>query len=210
MFKNRTEAGKQLAQRLLKYRDKEVVVVAIPRGGLPLGASIAEALSAPLDVVFTKKIGHPLNKEFAIGAVSLEHRFITDSMDHTSRYIDEETKRVREILQQRRNLYYKNFKPIDLRDKIVIVVDDGLATGNTMLATITLIYEENPSQIIVAVPVASATAAQKIKDASIVDEFVCLHISKKFRSVGQFYTEFAAVVDALAVQILEDTNACIQ
>lgn len=206
MFKDRNDAGKQLAKRLLGYKNKEVVVVAIPRGGLPLGAIIAEALNAPLDVVLTKKIGHPINKEYAIGAVSLGNKFITDSIGASLSYIDEETRRIREILQQRQDQYYKNLNPKDLKDKIVIIVDDGIATGSTMLATVALIKDKDPSRLIVAVPVAASTAFEKLNNSPVVDEVVCLQIPKYFQAVGQFYKEFEPVLDKRAIQILEESN----
>ena len=206
MFKDRTDAGKQLAQKLLNYKNKEVVVVAIPRGGLPLGAIIADAINAPLDVVLTKKIGHPLNKEYAIGAVSLEHKFITESVDASLSYIDEEVRRIRELLRQRQDQYYKNTTPKDLKNKIVIIVDDGLATGSTMLATIPLIKEKEPSKIVVAVPVASASALEKINNSPFVDEVVCLLVPSNFKAVGQYYMEFYAVMDTTAIQILEESD----
>lgn len=206
MFKDRNDAGKQLAKKLLGYKNKEVVVVAIPRGGLPLGAIIAEALNAPLDVVLTKKIGHPINKEYAIGAVSLENKFITDSISASLSYIDEETRRIREILQQRQDQYYKNLKPKDLKDKIVIIVDDGIATGSTMLATVALIKDKTPSKLIVAVPVATPTAVEKLNNSPFIDEVVCLQIPNYFQAVGQFYKEFDPVLDKRAIQILEESN----
>lgn len=206
MFKDRNDAGKQLAEKLIGYKNKDVVIVAIPRGGLPLGAIVAKALNAPLDVVLTKKIGHPINKEYAIGAVSLGNKFITDSIGASLSYIDEETRRIREILQQRQDQYYKNLKPKDLKDKIVIIVDDGIATGSTMLATVALIKDEEPSMLIVAVPVAASTAVEKLNNSPFVDEVVCLQIPKYFQAVGQFYKEFDPVLDKRAIQILEESN----
>jgi predicted phosphoribosyltransferase len=210
MFKDRTDAGKQLAQKLPNYKNKEAVVVAIPRGGLPLGAIIADAINAPLDVVLTKKIGHPLNKEYAIGAVSLEHKFITESVDVSLSYIDEEIRRIRELLRQRQDQYYKNTTPKELKNKIVIIVDDGLATGSTMLATITLIKDKEPLKIVVAVPVASSSAFEKINNSPFVDEVVCLRIPKNFKAVGQYYMEFYAVMDTTAIQILEASNKSLK
>ncbi|MBC8757640.1 phosphoribosyltransferase [Kordia sp. YSTF-M3] len=206
MFKDRIDAGKQLAQRILNYKNKDVVVVAIPRGGLPLGAIVAKALNAPLDVVLTKKIGHPINKEYAIGAVSLGNKFITDSGEVSMSYIEDEIRSIRALLRQRQDQYYKNSKPKVLKNKIVIIVDDGIATGNTMLATIRLIKDEEPSRIIVAVPVASLSALEKLNNSPFVDETVCLLIPRHFRAVGQFYTTFNSVDDKIAIQILEESN----
>ncbi|NER16798.1 phosphoribosyltransferase [Spongiivirga citrea] len=206
MFKDRTDAGRQLAKKLINYKNKDVVVVAIPRGGLPLGAIVAEELNAPLDVVLTKKIGHPLNKEFAIGAVSLQNKYITDSSDAALSYIKEETRRVREVLRQRQDQYYKNLTPKVLTNKIVIVVDDGIATGNTILATVALIEEQEPSKTIVAIPVASRSAIEKIYNSPYIDEVVCLRIPQHFRAVGQFYKKFNPVLDKRAIRILEESN----
>jgi len=206
MFKDRTEAGKQLAKKLISYKNKEVVVVAIPRGGLPLGAIVAETLNAPLDIVLTKKIGHPLNKEFAIGAVSLQGKYIPDSTDAALSYIEEETRRVRKVLQQLQDQYYKNFAPKILKDKTVIVVDDGVATGSTILATVALIKEEEPSKIIVAFPVASSSAINRLYNSPFIDEVVCIEIPKHFNAVGQFYMNFNPVLDKKAMQILEESN----
>jgi predicted phosphoribosyltransferase len=209
MFKNRVDAGRQLAERLIGYTDQNVLVVAIPRGGLPLGAIIAKALNAPLDVVLTKKIGHPLNREYAIGAVSLQNKYISESSDAALHYIEEETKRIREILIQRQKQYYKNITPIDVKDKIVIVVDDGVATGNTMLATIALIKEEKPAKIVVAVPVASYEAFNKLNESSTIGDVICLETPENFRAVSQFYEEFDSVLDERAIHILEELNKII-
>lgn len=206
MFKDRTDAGRQLAEKLISYKNKDVIVVTIPRGGLPLGAIVAEKLNAPLDIVLTKKIGHPINKEFAIGAISLQNKYITDSIDATLRYIDEETQRIRDILQQRQDQYYRNLTPRSLKDKIVIVVDDGIATGSTMLATVALIAAEEPSKIIVAIPVASSSAIEKLNNSPNINDVVYLQVPRNFRAVGQFYQEFNSVPDERAIQILEDSN----
>ncbi|MBT8314823.1 MAG: phosphoribosyltransferase, partial [Maribacter sp.] len=133
MFKDRNDAGMQLAESLLDYMNQDVVVLAIPRGGLPLGAIIAKKLNAPLDVALTKKIGHPFNKEYAIGALSLENSILNDAVGVTKGYIDEEKNKLRKKLKERHNQYYKNNVPQNLEDRTVIIVDDGIATGNTIL-----------------------------------------------------------------------------
>ncbi len=208
-FKDRIEAGIQLAKELCSYKNKAVIVIAIPRGGLPLGAAVARVLKAPLDVALIKKIGHPYNKEYAIGAVSLTSRILSAAIEASEEYIEEETKRIRVLLARRQKQYYKNLKPQNLKNKIVIVVDDGIATGNTILATIELIYQNQPNKIVVAVPVAPPSAVEKLKTSPYIDEVICLQTPYNFRAVGQFYDEFNTVTDDEAIRILEECNQIV-
>ena len=202
MFKDRIDAGTQLKEKLLKFKDENMVVLAIPRGGLPIGAIVAKALMTPLDVALTKKIGHPNNKEYAIGAVSLEDTVLTEAKGVTKGYINEETIRIRKKLQQRHNQYYKKRSPQSIKDKTVIIVDDGIATGNTLLATIELVSKQNPKKIIVAIPVAPNSAIKKLESTQKVDEVICLRVPYNFQAVGQFYTTFDQVTDEEAISIL--------
>src|SRR5690606_23320018 len=174
MFKDRTDAALQLAERLINYKGQDIVVMAIPKGGLPLGAIIAKALNAPLDVALSKKIGHPYNKEYAIGAVSLENMVLTNDHGVAKSYITEETERIRKKLQSRFEMYHRNRAPISLKDKIIIIVDDGIATGNTIKVTAQLVQNQDPLKIIVAVPVAPRGAIQNLQDSKYIDEVVCL------------------------------------
>lgn len=203
MFKDRIDAGTQLKEKLLKFKDENMVVLAIPRGGLPIGAIVAKALMTPLDVALTKKIGHPNNKEYAIGAVSLEYTVLTEAKGVTKGYINEETIRIRKKLQQRHNQYYKKRSPQSIKDKTVIIVDDGIATGNTLLATIELVSKQNPKKIIVAIPVAPSSAIKKLENTEKVDEVICLRVPYNFQAVGQFYTIFNQVSDEEAIKILD-------
>lgn len=209
MFKSRTDAGLRLAEELMNFKDRNCVVLAIPRGGLPLGAIVAEALNAPLDVVLTKKIGHPFNKEYAIGAVSMDSRILSKAMEVSDAYIEEETIRIRNVLAKRSEQYYENSRPQDLKGKTVIIVDDGIATGNTILATIELVYSKEPSGIIVAIPVAPPTAIENLNNSPYLDEVICLETPLNFRAVGQFYEEFYPVTDENAIRILEECNQAI-
>ncbi|NHF59728.1 phosphoribosyltransferase [Flavobacteriaceae bacterium TP-CH-4] len=206
MFKDRIDAGLQLAEKLVKYKDENLVVLAIPRGGLPLGAIVAKSLHSPLDVALTKKIGHPYHKEYAIGAVSLENRILTNAMGVTQGYIEEETARIRKKLEKRHRQYYQNRSPVPLEDKIVIIVDDGIATGNTILATVELVYKQQPRKIVVAIPVAPPSAIRKLKDTPNVDEVICIETPRHFQAVGQFYEEFYQVSDEEAISLLEETH----
>tara|TARA_R110000744_G_scaffold145866_1_gene258556 strand:+ start:13171 stop:13812 length:642 start_codon:yes stop_codon:yes gene_type:complete len=210
MFRDRIDAGRQLSEKLMKFKEEDVVVLAIPRGGLPLGAIVAKTLEAPLDVALTKKIGHPSNKEFAIGAVSLDDIVLTNTMGVTQGYITEETKHIREKLLKRHDEYYKKRLPQNVKNKTVIIVDDGIATGNTLLATIELVSKQRPKKIIVAIPVAPNSAIKKLENTQKIDEVICLQVPYNFQAVGQFYEDFYQVSDQEAIQILEEANTSVK
>lgn len=205
IFKDRIEAATLLANKLEIYKDKNAIILAIPRGGVVMGYVIAKQLHLPLEVVLSKKIGHPLYKEFAIGAVTLKSQVLSDAASEVSpSYIDEETKRIRALLNKRYNDYYGEKTPHQLKDKILIIVDDGIATGNTIISTIKMLHEENPEKIVVAIPVSSQDALQKLKNSSFIDEVVCLSTPINFRAVGQFYENFDQVEDAEVRTLLNE------
>lgn len=208
MYTNREEAGKLLANKLTNYKDnKEVVIVAIPRGGVPVGYEISNKLNVPLEIVLSKKIGHPFNKEYAIGAVTIENSILSDAADEVSPvYIYNETEQMRALLKQRHQLYYGDKKPLPLKDKIVILVDDGIATGNTIISCIQLIQLQKPSKMIVALPVAPNDSLRKIREMTQVNEVICLSAPVNFQSVGQFYEEFDQVNDNEVVALLKKAN----
>lgn len=203
MFKDRIEAAHLLAQKLQKYKNNSVVV-ALPRGGVPLGYVIAEELGVPLDIILSKKIGYPFNKEFAIGSVSLQGRIINEDIPVSKEYIEEETALIRKSLKEKYKLYMGNKAPVNLKHKNVIIVDDGIATGNTMLLTIELIRKNEPEKIIVATPVAPPESIQKIVEE--VDEVVCLSMPEFFIGVSQFYENFEQVNDETVIQLLRKSN----
>lgn len=208
MYTNREEAGKLLANKLTNYKDnKEVVIVAIPRGGVPVGYEISNKLNVPLEIVLSKKIGHPFNKEYAIGAVTIENSILSDAADEVSPvYIYDETEQMRALLKQRHQLYYGDKKPLPLKDKIVILVDDGIATGNTIISCIQLIQLQKPSKMIVALPVAPNSSLRKIREMPEVNEVICLSAPVNFQSVGQFYEDFDQVNDNEVVALLKKAN----
>lgn len=208
MFTNREEAGQLLANKLTNYKDNnEVVIVAIPRGGVPVGYEIANKLYVPLEIVLSKKIGHPFNKEYAIGAVTLENSILSDAAKEVSPvYIYDETEQVRALLKQRHQLYYGEKKPMSLKDKIVVLVDDGIATGNTIISCIQLIQLQKPSKIVVALPVSPNSALRKIREMPEVNEVICLSTPVNFQAVGQFYDEFDQVNDQEVVALLKKAN----
>ena len=207
MYKDRNEAGFLLAKELEKYSKKDAVVLAIPRGGIPLGFIISRHLKLPLEVVLSKKIGHPLHKEYAIGAVTLKSSILSEAAtDISPDYIEEETKKIRAKLQQRYLDYYGDRKPLPLKNKTLIIVDDGIATGNTILSIIKMLYDEKPDKIVVAIPVAPPDSIRKLKDSTFVDEVICPLVPVNFRAVGQFYENFDQVDDTEVNQLLRKAN----
>lgn len=205
MFKDRIEAGILLSQELNSYKEKNAVILAIPRGGLPIGVILAKELKLPLEVMLIKKIGHPFNKEYAIGAVS-RNNIVLDKQaaDVSMEYITEETNRLRGILNERYKKFYKNRKPCKLEKKIAIIVDDGIATGNTILATAQLVHEESPLKIIVAVPVAPRSSVLKLASSRYIDDVICLEQPPVFHGVGEFYENFDQVSDEEAINLFEN------
>lgn len=208
MFLNREEAGTLLADKLINFSNKkDAVIVAIPRGGVPVGAIIAKKLNLPLEIVLSKKIGHPFNKEYAIGAVTLNSIILNESVPGISKlYIEEETAKNRSILEQRYQTYYGKQTPLNLKNKDVIIVDDGVATGNTLISSILLIELQHPSSIIVALPVAPPNALKRIKKLEIVSTTICLSTPLNFYAVGQFYEDFNQVNDQEVIKLLKDSN----
>ena len=200
MLKDRIEAGLLLSEKLKKYQNSNSVVLAVPRGGVPVAAIIAKSLHLPLDIVLSKKIGHPYNKEFAIGAVSMDSMVIDGNPDVPKEYIETEIARLRKLMQEKYEIYMGNRTPLEIKGKNVIIVDDGIATGNTLLVSINMLRKRNPAKIIVAVPVIPFDTVPIFKKNT--DEFVYLIASKYFMGVGGFYEDFNQVEDAEVIQLL--------
>ncbi len=199
MFKDRNEAGIKLAEQLKAYKDKkEVIVLAIPRGGVRVGYEISRLLNVELDVVVTKKIGLPDDEEFAIGSVAPDKKVMLNEeairvYNVPKNYIKEKTKEIGKEIERRYKAYKGNYNLQNLKNRIVILTDDGVATGFTARAAIGYIKTQNPGKIILAVPVAPLDFSNEA--AKEVDEFVCLHSTKIFSSIGQFYDSFAQLSD---------------
>jgi predicted phosphoribosyltransferase len=193
MFRDRLEAGLLLAEKLGKYKNEEGIILAVPRGGIPVAYAVATRLGYPIDIILTKKIGHPLNKEYAIGAASLTDYFVIPHENITEEYIESELKKIRTRLREMYTLFRGDKEPENLEGKTVLVIDDGIATGNTLFGTITMLRKSNPAKIVIAVPVASASAVEKLTPE--VDEVVALYIPGEFYGVGAFYDDFAEVTD---------------
>jgi putative phosphoribosyl transferase len=204
---NRKEAGILLSEKLKKYQNTNSIVLAVPRGGVPVAYEIALKLQLPLDVILSKKIGHPMNKEFAIGAMTMDATIINEHPEVPKQYITDEIIRLKELLREKYKLYMGYREPLEVNGKNVIVVDDGIATGNTLLASISMLRKRKPAKLIVAVPVLPLDALDIFKQKT--DEFVYLIASSNFRSVGAFYDQFYQVEDDEVIQMLRITNSII-
>jgi putative phosphoribosyl transferase len=206
VFRNRLEAGKRLAVLLRKYRDKDPLVYALPRGGVPVAKEIARELHCPLDLLIIRKIGHPFNPEYAIGAVSEEGHLVVNEREletiNKIWFEAELAKQTREA-KRRRELYLRDKLPIDPTGKTAIIVDDGIATGSTMLAGIKQLKLQEPEKIVVAVPVAPLNTAQLMEKE--VDEFVAVSIPEYFMgAIGYYYEDFAQLSDEEVIALLQD------
>jgi len=208
VFEDRTDAGKQLAQYLLHYKnDPHGIVIGLPRGGVVLAVEVAKKLELTLDVVCPRKIGAPMNPEFAIGAITETGEGIFDRqainyLAVTEDYIEKTVEEEKQQAQHRLNLYRKGMGPRVLKDKVVIIVDDGLATGSTMKAAITSVKAEGAKKIVAAVPVSPVDTFEEIKE--MVDEVVCMSTPPLFQAVGQFYLYFGQTSDNDVVEIMQE------
>jgi predicted phosphoribosyltransferase len=203
-FDDRADAARQLATRLVHFSAEHPLVLAIPRGGVPLGRIVADALSGELDVVLVRKLGAPFNPEFAVGAVGesgsvfiAEHAASAGAGDA---YLAAEAERQLAVIRRRRARYSALRPAISAHGRTVILIDDGLATGATARMAIGEIRRQMPARLICAMPVAAVDAAAAI--APLADAFVCLQTPADFRGVGQFYRDFAQVDDAEVERLL--------
>ncbi len=193
MFRDRLEAGMMLAQKLKKHCNDAGVVMAVPRGGVPVAYAVAKELGLPLEVVLTKKIGHPANKEYAIGAASLSDYFVAPHDDVSEEYILGEVSKIQSSLKIMYQRYLGGRTPEKMEGKTVIVIDDGIATGNTLLATVNVLRKSKPAKIIIGAPVASKGAIKKLSTEA--DEVVVVIVPEIFNGVGAFYKDFEEVSD---------------
>ena len=206
-FADRRDAGRLLATALDRYRGEKVVVLALPRGGVPVAGEVAAALSAPLDLVLVRKIGVPSQPELAMGAVVDGDRPLTvrnEDVIRMARVSDAEFARVRERelmeIASRRERYLGCRPHPELRGRIAIVVDDGIATGATTRAALRSVRQFGPRKLVLAIPVAPTTTLSEFRDE--VDEIVCLEDYEPFGSIGAYYADFAQVDDAEVKRIL--------
>ena len=207
MFANRTEAGRKLAAALSAYKDKRVVVLALPRGGVPVAREVAVALHASLDLIIVRKIGVPFEPELAMGAVvdganplTVRNEDVIQLSDVSEAAFDAVRDRELAEIRRRRTEYIGKRPHPDLAGHVVIVIDDGIATGATMRAALQAARKQQPAKLVLAVPVApTSTLAELRREA---DEIVCLEDRENFGAIGFFYADFAQVSDQEVKDIL--------
>jgi putative phosphoribosyl transferase len=198
-FPNRTEAGRALARDLSHYANRrDVVVLALPRGGVPIGFEIAHALHASFDIFLVRKLGVPQYEELAMGAIAsggtrVLNETVVDQMRVTAEDIEEVSRREQQELERRERAFRDGRDLVPVSDRICILVDDGLATGSTMRAAVMALRKQNPQRVVVAVPVAAADTCAEFE--SLADEVICLYTPEPFLAVGRWYDDFAQLTD---------------
>lgn len=205
-FSDRKDAGKQLASALTDFSFKEGMVVAIPRGGVVVGYEIASALNFKLDVIVPRKIGAPDNPELAIGAVTEDGTMILDDslimyLGVSNDYIYQESERQKQEIRRRQNFYRQGVSEPEIKDKNVIVVDDGIATGYTMKAALASVRNRGAATLTVAIPVGPPSTIKELKHQA--DNIVCLYTPEYFQAIGQFYSDFSQTTDEEVIELLK-------
>ena len=199
LFKNRITAGQQLAEKLSSLKDqKNIIVLGIPRGGVVVAKEISKLLKTPLDVIVTKKIPAPSHSELALGAVGTIGEPVIDEelakkMQADQKYLDDQIIQLRKMVIEKEKQFRQEKSLLDLKGKTVVLVDDGIATGATVMAAIEIVRQGNPSEIIVATPVIAKDTLSKIE--KLADEVIYLQAPSLFFAVGQFYKNFEQVLD---------------
>ncbi len=207
-FHNREHAARLLAEKLAGYRGQHPLVLGIPRGAVPMAKVIAETLNGDLDVVLVRKLGAPGNPELAIGSVDESgHVFLHEDawdLGVNEKYIEREKQTQLKTLHHRRAQYTPVRPPLDPTERIVIVVDDGIATGASMIAALRAVRAKQPAKLIAAVAVAPPETAARIREEA--DELVCLNTPYDFMAVGQYFEDFSQVSDEQAIAILRQSG----
>ena len=207
MFYNRIDAGQQLGRELKTCELRDPLVLAIPRGGIVTGAAIAREIGAELDVVLAHKLRAPFQHELAIGAIGEDGKMylnekITKSIAISDEYLESERRRQIEEISRRQKLFRSARPQAPIRDRSVIITDDGIATGSTMFAAMEVVKAQQPSELIIAIPVAPPTHLEAMRRRC--DELICLQAPVNFMAVGQFYQCFDQVSDAEVVEMLRE------
>lgn len=205
-FMDRKDAGKQLAEKLIPFQEERVIVYTLPRGGVPLGVEVAKKLEAPLDLIITRKIGHPLNPEYAIGALSENGRAFYNASEISGvskEWLENTESMLRNEIRRRRLKYSGKVDAfVSAEGKTAIIVDDGIATGYTMLAAIDDVKKHHPNKIVIAIPVVPESMAQKLEQS--VDEVIALERTRHYRgAVGAYYAQFPQLTDGEVIQLMD-------
>ncbi len=215
MFTDRQEAGTRLATQLLAFKNSRPAVLALPRGGVPVGLEIARSLAAPLDLVLVRKIGAPQQQELAVGAIAdgAFPELVTDPemielLAVSSAYLDRAKATALKEVERRRGIYLGDRQAAEIAGRTAIVVDDGIATELTMLAALRVTRRRNPARLVLAVPVASRAALQRLRKEA--DEIVCLETPANFHAVGQFYRQFPQLQDAEVIALLNQAQTATE
>jgi putative phosphoribosyl transferase len=207
VFDDRADAGRKLAARLSAYAKRnDVIVLGIPRGGVPVAFEVAKALEAPLDVFLSRKLGVPGQEELAFGAVAsgdvrVLDQQIVESVGISEQQIEQTTQAVKKELERRERIFRGSRPPLKVEGMTAILVDDGIATGSSMRAAIQALRHLKPTRIVVAVPVAPVSTCNRLGPE--VDELVCLHMPQSFFAIGQFYGDFSQVPDEEVTGLLQ-------
>jgi putative phosphoribosyl transferase len=207
LFRNRTEAGRELAAKLANYAGRnDVLVLGLPRGGVPVAYEVARALGAPLDVFLVRKLGVPGHEELAMGAIAsgdtrVLNKDVMSSLRLSEEDVDVVAARELEELRRRERLYRGDRPPPDVRGRVVILVDDGLATGSTMRAAVAALRQHKPARIIVAAPVGATDSCAELQNEA--DEAICAHVPEPFYAVGLWYEDFGQTTDEEVSSLLD-------
>jgi putative phosphoribosyl transferase len=205
-YRNRTEAGRLLANKLMAYANRtDVLVLGLPRGGVPVAFEVAQALDAPLDVFLVRKLGVPGHEELAMGAIAsggvrVLNQNVVNNLNIPNEVIDAVAADEQEELERRARLYRGEQPPPDVRRRMVILIDDGLATGSTMHAAARALRSQNPAAIVVAVPVAAEEICKEFR--GVVDEVICAYTPEPFFAVSMWYEDFAQTSDEKVRELL--------
>ena len=212
IFKNRQQAGQLLAEEIARHGYDDPIVLGLPRGGVPVAAEVAAKLKAPLDVILVRKIGAPMQPELAIGAVVdgdtpevVRNEELIRELGLTEDDFREEAQRQLEIIEARRKLWVAGRPRIPVKDKTAIIVDDGIATGATVRASLHALKRQGPKRTVVATPVAPLQAVEALRGEA--DEVICLEIPAFFGAISVFYVDFSQVSDAEVSRLLEGVRA---